>query len=192
MEVTLCHSPGRTWSDRRDSEGAVGTHGPSGPGRESPPRHRIPVISVGSHEWVLFWGTPIGLRVQHPAHRLLDAGRGEERLSRDTVEFLKGLTEGPGRDGLRDPHSAPTAPEPRAGPQDGCRLAPGYCPGHRSPVAHRALQDPRGYGRSENRDQRQIPRRRATCPESMLIPALSRAMASGSTGSSIDLSEFMN
>jgi hypothetical protein len=26
----------------------------------------------------------------------------------------------------------------------------------------------------------------------MLIPALSRAMASGSTGSSIDLSEFMN
>ncbi len=149
-----------------------------------------PVISVGPHGRVLFWGTPSGYEFNTLLTAILDAGRGEERLAPDTIAFLEGLTE----DLDVMVFVTPTCP---------------HCPGA-AVLAHRmAAASPRVTARvieaqehpdlAETHRVKGVPRTvingkyhaEGNMAEPMLIPALSRAMASGSTGSIIDLSEFM-
>lgn len=191
VEVTLCHSPegpgqtGEILKELSELTDFLDLAVNPAEGIESP------VISVGSHGRVLFWGTPSGYEFNTLLTAILDAGRGEERLSRDTVEFLKGLTE----DLDVMVFVTPTCP---------------HCPGaavlaHRmaaaSPlVTARVIEAQEHTELSRIHGVMGVPRTvingryhaEGNMPESMLIPALSRAMASGSTGSSIDLSEFMN
>jgi alkyl hydroperoxide reductase subunit AhpF len=150
-----------------------------------------PVISVGPHGRVLFWGTPSGYEFNTLLTAILDAGRGEQRLSPATIEFLDRLTE----DLDVMVFVTPACP---------------HCPGA-AVLAHRmAAASPRVSARvveaQEHPDLARanrvmgVPRTvvngrfhaEGNMAEPMLIPALSRAMASGGTGDYIDLSEYMN
>lgn len=57
------------------------------------PEETPPVISVGDHGRVLFWGTPSGYEFSTLLTAIIDAGRRDERLSRETTAFLEGLSE---------------------------------------------------------------------------------------------------
>ncbi len=149
-----------------------------------------PVISVGDHGRVLFWGTPSGYEFSTLLTAIIDAGRGQQRLSRETTEFLRSLTE-PLEIMVFVTPTCPHCPGAAVLAQRMAAVSPlitaRVIEAQEFPElaeAHGVMGVPRTVVNSRYHGEGNI-------PERQFVQALSKAMAAASPNGPVDLSEYM-
>jgi alkyl hydroperoxide reductase subunit AhpF len=154
------------------------------------PEAAPPSITVGEHGRVRFMGTPSGYEFSTLLTAIIDAGRSGTRLSPATVSFIEGLDE--------ELHImvfvTPTCPHCPGAAVLAHRMAAASPMISASVIEAQEFPDQAGSHRVigvPRTNVNETYHAEGNMSETVLVGALSRAMASGRPGSFINLSEFI-